>query len=1165
MAKTLNYRHMKIKTNFNTFVKTWGIIFIISIALLLFFIETIVSFNEYKARTKESREHYIAQQKNMIKREVEHVVNLINYEVDYDSLERNVMEKRLLQLISKIRFGKEGYIFVINSLNGDALVSNGKILSGTEKLWDTFNDNKEKMKERLQMMYDAAQKPDGDFIYYSFIKLSDSNIESPKVSFIYEIKSLQWLIGAGVYLDDIEKEISLLKGELYNSFILKMFYTIIIVVISIILFLFLLNILFSKLKNDLDKFFLFFKKSSFQNEPINLSEIRFVQFEEVAKSANKMLKDKMEAQQNLIDEKELLSVTIQSIGDAVITTNKSGKVKLMNPVAEKLTGWSLLEAKDKYLAEIFNIVNAQTCKKVNNPVNKVLEDGKIVGLANHTKLISRDGAEYQITDSAAPIKNNEGDILGVVLVFRDVTNKYKIQSELIESESKFKALFNGINDAIFVEPLLEEGFANFIEVNEVACNRLGYTKDQLLNMSTKNISNLDDLYHHGSKEERTRLLKNKWNIFEAVHVTKYGKEIPVEISSRIFEMNGANAVISLVRDISERTETEKKLRESEEQFRKTFEINPDSVTISRLTDGKYIDVNKGFIEITGYSREEIIGKSSLDINIWNDIADRDALLKKLVSKGKVNNIEAKFKVKNGNMITGLVSGTIMELNNESVMLLVTRDITDMKKAEHALKLSEIRYSRIASLTYEGILIHKNGVVIDVNAALERISGYSCNELLGKNIIQLLIDKKYHSLIKSNMQNNVTVPYEIEGIRKDGKIIQLEIESRNILYDDLDKDVRVTAIRDISLRKKTELEILKLSNAIEQSPVSIALIDIEGNIEYVNPRFSQITGYSYNEALDLDLRVLISDNQPDEFYKEMWNTISEGNEWKGEFQNKKKNGEFFWERAVISPIRDKKSKITHYMVIKENITETKEMMLELIKAKEDAEKADKMKSIFLAQMSHEIRTPINNLMSTTTLLKYDFEDTADKDQLASFSIIDRAVNRIVRTVELLLDLSEIQAGTYKPEITKIDLYSDVLAPVVAESRRMIDSNVIKLNLTNKAKDTELVADFKTVSQIFTHIIDNAIKYTNEGEVTVKISRNKFEQLSVEIKDTGIGISEEYLPNLFKPFTQEEMGYTRSYDGNGLGLALVKTYCQLNDAKIDVTSKKGIGSTFKVTFL
>ncbi len=1030
---------MNTKINFNKFIKMWGIIFLISIALLLFSLEAITSYTSYKSYIEKTREQYITNQKNIIKQEVEQVVDLINYRINNvnfkkDVIEENKIERRLLEVISRIRFGKEGYIFV-NRLNGDALVSNGKILSGTEKLWDAFKSNKGKMKELFQMEYDAAKKPDGNFIYYSFTKLSDSNIESPKVSFIYGISSLQWLIGAGVYLDDIEEEISLIKGELYDSFIVKIFYAITIVLVSILFFLFLLNVLFNKLQKDINEFFIFFQRTSRHNEPIDLSKIRFEQLEEMAKSANKMLYEKVDAQQNLLDERELLLVTIQSIGDALITTDKSGKIKLMNPVAEKLTGWSLLEVKDKYLAEVFNIVNAQTGEKVNNPVNKVLESGEIVGLANHTKLISKDGTEHQIADSASPIRNSAGEILGVVLVFRDVTVQYEIQN---------------------------------------------------------------------------------------------------------------------------------KLRESEEQFRKTFEISPDSITISSMADGKYIDVNKGFLEVTGYSREEIIGKTSSDINVWSNIDERDALLKKLVNKEKINNVEAKFRMKNGSIITALISATIMELNSEDVILFVVRDITDMKKAEHALKLSEARYSRIANLTYEGILIHKNGIVIDVNKALEKISGYSYEELVGKDIIKLLVVEKYQGMLIENMKRNYVKPSEIEGIRKDGTIIQIEMESQEIEYDNHEENIRVTAIRDITVKKKNEFEILKLSNAIEQSPVSIVIINIDGNIEYVNPKFSQITGYSFDEAINQDLRVLIADEQPEEFYKELWETISDGKEWEGEFNNKKKNGELFWERAVISPIKNADGKIAHYMAIKEDITEYKNMLFELVKSKEKAENADKMKSIFLAQMSHEIRTPINSLISTSTLIRYDFEDTADKDQMISFDIIDRAGNRIIRTIDLLLNLSEVQAGIYEHEKTNINLYSDILAPLVTKNRKIAYSSKIKLNLTSSTKDVELVTDSYTVTQIFTQLIENAMIYTKEGGVTIKIFRNELNQLAVEVIDTGIGIAEEYLPEIFEPFSQEEMGYTRSYDGNGLGLSLVKTYCKLNNATIEIESEKGVGSTFRVTF-
>ena len=251
-------------------------------------------------------------------------------------------------------------------------------------------------------------------------------------------------------------------------------------------------------------------------------------------------------------------------------------------------------------------------------------------------------------------------------------------------------------------------------------------------------------------------------------------------------------------------------------------------------------------------------------------------------------------------------------------------------------------------------------------------------------------------------------------------------------------------------------------------------------------------------------------------------------------------------------------------VSERTAELKESNKNLIVAKEKAEIADSFKSIFLAQMSHEIRTPINIMVSYASLLQSDLDENSDESLIHGLKSISTAGNRLVRTTDLIINLSEIQSGNYKADFTKIDINLDVLAGIFFNFNEVAKNKNIKLNLLVETEDTKLVADLYTLNQIFSQIIENAIIFTDSGSITIKVSKKSGDSLVVEIIDTGIGISDEYLKDIFVPFSQEEMGYTRKYDGNGIGLALVEKYCKLNNATIEVESKKGIGSTFRVIF-
>ena len=242
----------------------------------------------------------------------------------------------------------------------------------------------------------------------------------------------------------------------------------------------------------------------------------------------------------------------------------------------------------------------------------------------------------------------------------------------------------------------------------------------------------------------------------------------------------------------------------------------------------------------------------------------------------------------------------------------------------------------------------------------------------------------------------------------------------------------------------------------------------------------------------------------------------------------------------------------------------EKSYELVKAKENAEKADSLKTHFLTQISHEIRTPLNTIVSSISLIKETLSEIEYDERKEIFAMIYSGSNRIIRTIDLILNMSEVQAGSYEPSIERLKLIEDVLKPVIYDLQHLAIQKDLKLELVNYAsEDTTIYADSYATSQIFVNLIDNALKYTREGYISINISEDAG-SVNVDVIDTGIGISEDYLNELFVPFTQEERGYTRRFDGNGLGLALVKKYCELNNAQISVESGKGKGSKFSVRF-
>ncbi len=501
----------------------------------------------------------------------------------------------------------------------------------------------------------------------------------------------------------------------------------------------------------------------------------------------------------------------------------------------------------------------------------------------------------------------------------------------------------------------------------------------------------------------------------------------------------------------------------------------------------------------------------------------------------------------------------------------SKQLREKSILKEKIEESEKRYRNLVESSPDAIAVHCNGILVYVNeAGAELIGATKPEDLIGKPILEF-VHPNYHEQVKKQVAevlrtNKHSSLLEEKLIRLDGRHVDVEFTAIPTIYDG-NQAIQII-IRDITDRRLTE-EALRnresyLSAIIENQPGLMWLKDRESKLLAVNNAFaiscSMQTPNDVVGKTDLDIwpRELAEKYRIDDIHiMKTGKTISIE-----ELINEK--GKDKWFETFKTPVKDINGKIIGTTGYAHDITERKIVQLELIKAKERAEESDKLKSEFLAQISHEIRTPLNAVVGNVEYLNDFFGEHMDSDSRNCFEGIDLASKRIIRTVDLVLNVAELQTSGYKPYLTNINLDSEVLQKLFKEHQLSAKHKELEFIYSCRVNDADIMADNYSIIQIFANLIDNAIKYTKKGKVEIQLEKNANNKIMVEIKDTGVGVSKEFLPKLFDPFLQEDTGYTRSYDGSGLGLTLVKNYCEINNATIEVESEKNVGSTFRVTF-
>jgi len=395
----------------------------------------------------------------------------------------------------------------------------------------------------------------------------------------------------------------------------------------------------------------------------------------------------------------------------------------------------------------------------------------------------------------------------------------------------------------------------------------------------------------------------------------------------------------------------------------------------------------------------------------------------------------------------------------------------------------------------------------------------------------------------------------------------EVENLNKKLHDVFKDKIAELNFEINQRKKAEISLQKseeqFRTVFQNAPIGIVIISNDGKILSVNRSFCNTIGFEKDEVIGVPIKYLFDKNDLEGFSSSKQDLYQEAiADLDTEKQLLKKEGKEINVLVKSVAVFDEQGKVKHYVMQVLDISEIKRVQLELVEALNKAEESDRLKTAFLAQMSHEIRTPLNVILTSIPLLADEISDKDDELKIILDSV-KSAGKRLQRTIDMILNMSSVQSGNYKPTFEKFDLLID-LNKMVNELKSLSDDKGLTLKFTHTAGKAIINADRYTVNQIFQNLINNAIKYTLKGYVEVYINDSDADKLKVEIRDSGIGMSEEYLQKLFMPFSQEDVGHKREFEGNGLGLALVKKYIELNRAEIKVESEKNIGSVFTVVF-
>lgn len=832
---------------------------------------------------------------------------------------------------------------------------------------------------------------------------------------------------------------------------------------------------------------------------------------------------------------------------------------------------------------------------------KVVKTGEAIEFENYSK-------EFDKFFKVLAYKNQENQFATIVT---DITKQKKLQLELEESNNRFLRLAQNSKDIVFKFNLVPE--RGFEYVNDVMNEISGYSKEELNanpELLTKLIHPEDlpkvlEVSHKTEEEEVRKPFVLRW-------ITKNGKIKWIE--HRLIPLyDDKKQIISyegILRDITEQVEYEMMIVDSEKKYRSLFENMTSGFILYKVVKNENDEpedlliakANQYLADSLGIKLENLIGKNLKEAlpGIENDSVDWIGIYSNVALTGQNTTFEAHSSLLNKYFS---VSAYQSEPNYCAVTFV---DITEKKLAEQELKNQKKRLENIIQSTEAGTWEWniQTGEII-INERLAEMLGYNYDELKSYNL------ESWHSL------------FHPEDLEKDYVLLNKHIKGEADIYEfehriktksgdwkwifargkilsfteDGNPEWMFGIYLDIEEKKKKEEQINILSSVVEQSPVSVVITDKNADIVFVNKYFCEKTGYAPEDVLGKNASILLSGKHSKSYYEDIWRQLGSGLSWDGNLLNIKKNGELFWERVIISPLRNEQNQIVYYVAVKDDITEEIKLNKELDQERKNLEKLvekrteelnninkelveqikkerelenqlqeallkekemNQLKVRFFAAVSHEFRTPLAGILTSTQMIQRYGKKWSEDKLLNHFHNIEKTVNHLTKLLDDISLISKADREILKNQPQEENI-EELIKNIINQHYPSIQKGR-KINFINQCPSLTYKIDPKLLNHIVGNLLSNAIKFGFENtDVNLSLSEVN-RNLVIKVEDKGVGIPENEISRIFEPFYRTSN--SASIKGTGLGLNIVKRCIEILKGNIEVESKINVGTIFTV---